>query len=162
MSTWPQCAFLYDGTFAGFLSCVGESFRRKEYPFYFLPPGAESSSPYPLREIATDPFQAKTVYEDLTREVSLPFRQLVEDCFRTSLPQKERHIYDAVYLGLTHALPGGWEDERVQLLMRAVDRERGPSRQRNSPTLSETMDGKRERLTPPPARRGDSSSPRFY
>ena len=41
MSTWPQCALRYDGTFAGFLTCVGESFRQKTYPFYFLPPGAE-------------------------------------------------------------------------------------------------------------------------
>ena len=43
MSTWPQCALRYDGTFAGFLTCVGESFRQKTYPFYFLPPGARRS-----------------------------------------------------------------------------------------------------------------------
>ena len=34
MSTWPPCAMLYDGSFAGFLTCVGESFRQKGYPFY--------------------------------------------------------------------------------------------------------------------------------
>ena len=120
MSTWPPCAFLYDGTFPGFLSCVGESFRRKEYPFYFLPPGAKQVSPYPLREIGTDPYLAKLIYNALAREVSESFRQLVEDSFRTSLPQKERHIFDAVYLGLTHALPRDREDERVRLLRRAV------------------------------------------
>ena len=51
MSTWPQCALRYDGTFAGFLTCVGESFRQKTYPFYFLPPGAEQITLYPLQEI---------------------------------------------------------------------------------------------------------------
>ena len=121
MSTWPPCAFLYDGTFPGFLSCVGESFRRKEYPFYFLPPGAKQASPYPLREIGTDPYLAKVVDKALAREVSDSFRRLVEDSFRTRLPQKERHIYDAVYLGLTHALPRDREDERVRLLVRAVN-----------------------------------------
>ena len=120
MSTWPQCAFLYDGTFPGFLSCVGESFRRREYPFYFLPPGAKQVSPYPLREIGTDPYLAKLIYNALAREVSENFRRLVEDSFRTVLPQKERHIFDAVYLGLTHALPRDREDERVRLLRRAV------------------------------------------
>ena len=29
MSTWPPCAMLYDGSFDGFLTCVGESFRQK-------------------------------------------------------------------------------------------------------------------------------------
>lgn len=55
MSTWPQCALRYDGTFAGFLTCVGESFRQKTYPFYFLPPGAEQITLYPLQEIPSDP-----------------------------------------------------------------------------------------------------------
>lgn len=45
MSTWPQCALRYDGTFAGFLTCVGESFRQKTYPFYFLPPGGGADHP---------------------------------------------------------------------------------------------------------------------
>ena len=45
MSTWPQCAMVYDGTFTGFLTCVGESFRTKEYPFYFLPPTRSPSTP---------------------------------------------------------------------------------------------------------------------
>ena len=48
MSTWPPCAMLYDGSFAGFLTCVGESFRQKVYPFYFLSPGVEQISLYPI------------------------------------------------------------------------------------------------------------------
>ena len=29
MSTWPQRVLRYDGTYAGFLTCVGESFRQR-------------------------------------------------------------------------------------------------------------------------------------
>ena len=44
MSTWPQCALRYDGTFAGFLTCVGESFRQKTYtPSTSCPPGRSRS-----------------------------------------------------------------------------------------------------------------------
>ena len=143
MSTWPQCAFLYDGTFPGFLSCVGESFRRREYPFYFLPPGAKQVSPYPFREIGTDPYLARIVYEALASEVSEAFRQLVEDSFRTSLPQKERHIYDAVYLGLTHALPKDREDERVRLLVRAVNPLSGSPGSRTGPPAPRAWTGGR-------------------
>ena len=46
MSTWPPCAMLYDGSFAGFLTCVGESFRQKVYPFYFLSPGRSPCTPF--------------------------------------------------------------------------------------------------------------------
>lgn len=55
MSTWPQCALRYDGTFAGFLTCVGESFRQKTYPFYFLPPGRSRSPSIPSRRSPRTP-----------------------------------------------------------------------------------------------------------
>lgn len=122
MSTWPQCAFVYDGSFAGFLTCVGESFRRREYPFYFLPPGAEQASLYPLREIATDQTLARSVYGALETEVSKTFRRMITYSFLTCLPQKERHIYDVVHLGLTHALPQDLLDERILILTRAIRR----------------------------------------
>lgn len=62
MSTWPPCAMLYDGSFAGFLTCVGESFRQKVYPFYFLSPGVEQISLYPILETPTD----QALPQDLT------------------------------------------------------------------------------------------------
>ena len=116
MSTWPQCAFSYDGSFAGFLTCVGESFRCREYPFYFLPPGAEQISLYPLRPIQTDRALAKAVYAALEAEVSESFRRMITYSFLTCLPQKERHIYDVVHLGLTHALPQDPTDDRILIL----------------------------------------------
>lgn len=120
MSTWPQCAMIYDGTFSGFLTCVAESFRTKEYPFYFLPPGTEQISLYPLREIHTDPALARTVYQALETQVSAAFRRIVTYSFLTCLPQKERHIFDVVYLGFLQALPQDMTDDRLLILERAV------------------------------------------
>ena len=60
MSTWPPCAMLYDGSFAGFLTCVGESFRQKVYPFYFLSPGVEQISLYPILETPTRPWPSRS------------------------------------------------------------------------------------------------------
>ena len=122
MSTWPQCVFVYDGTFSGFLTCVGESFRTREYPFYFLAPGAEQISLYPLRTIHTDPALAKSVYACLETEVSGTFRRMVTYSFLTCLPQRERHIYDVIHLAFTHALPQDLTDDRILILTRAIRR----------------------------------------
>lgn len=120
MSNWPQCAMVYDGTFSGFLTCVGESFRRKEYPFYFLPPEAEQFSLYPLREIPTDPALAKSVYQELEETVSANFRRMMTYAFLTCLPHRERHMFDVIYLGLHHALPQDLTDDRILVLNRAI------------------------------------------
>lgn len=120
MSTWPQCSVLYDGSFAGFLTCVGDCFRRREYPFYFFPPGAEQLSLYPLRQVSTDPVLAKSVYTALEQEVSEAFRRLVTYSFLTCLPQRERHIYDVIHLAFTHSLPQDPTDDRILILNRAV------------------------------------------
>lgn len=122
MSTWPQCAMLYDGTFAGFLSCVGESFRQKVYPFYFLPPWAEQVSLYPLLEVPTDQALAKEIYGQLEEQVSATFRRMMTYSFLTSLPQRERNMFDVIYLAFHRALPQDLTDERVMVLTRAIRR----------------------------------------
>lgn len=121
MSTWPQCALRYDGTFAGFLTCVGESFRQKTYPFYFLPPGAEQITLYPLQEIPSDPALARAVYRALDTAVSPAFRRMMTYGFLTCLPQRERSLFDLIYLAFHHALPQDPTDDRILLLTRAID-----------------------------------------
>ena len=120
MSTWPQCSYVYDGTFAGFLSCVAESFRTREYPFYFFPPDAEQISLYPLRRVSTDHALARQVYQGLQERISEQFRRMVTYSFLTCLPQRERHIFDVVYLGFTRALPQDLTDDRILILTRAI------------------------------------------
>ena len=120
MSTWPPCAMLYDGSFAGFLTCVGESFRQKVYPFYFLSPGVEQISLYPILETPTDQALAKSVYRSLEETVSSTFRRLITYSFLTCLPQRERTMFDLIYLAFHQALPQDLTDDRVLLLTRAI------------------------------------------
>ena len=120
MSTWPQCTAVYDGSFAGFLTSVGECLQNKEYPFYFLTPGEEQFSLYPLREFATDNAAARQVYRALSEKISPEFRRVVTYGFLTCLPQKERHIFDLIYLGFLGALPTDLTDDRVLVLTRAI------------------------------------------
>lgn len=120
MSTWPQVTFLYDGSFAGFLTCVGRSFQHREYPFYFFHTGAEEYSLYPLRQIDTDPICARKQYTFLKTKISLAGRQLIEDSFLTCLPQRERHIYDFIYTNVFVGPLSDPTDDRVLILTRAV------------------------------------------
>lgn len=120
MSTWPQCSMLYDGSFAGFLSCVNESFRQKVYPFYFLPPHTPQNSLYPLLEVPTDPALAKALYQDLKTRFSPSFQQMIACSFLTCLPQRERNIFDVIYLAFHHALPQDHTDDRILVLTRAI------------------------------------------
>ena len=117
MSTWPQCALRYDGTFAGFLTCVGESFRQKTYPFYFLPPGAEQITLYPLQEIPSDPALARAVYRALETAVSPAFRRMMTYGFLTCLPQRERSLFDLIYLAFHHAMPQDPTDDRIHYML---------------------------------------------
>lgn len=120
MSTWPQCTAVYDGSFAGFLTSVGECLQNKEYPFYFLTPGEEQFSLYPLREFTTDNTLAQQIYRALSEKISPEFRRVVTYGFLTCLPQKERHIFDLIYLGFLGALPTDLTDDRVLVLTRAI------------------------------------------
>lgn len=122
MSTWPPCAMAYDGSFAGFLTCVGQAFRAKEYPLYFLPPDKEQTALYPIREVAACQDLAKAVYAALEAQVSETFRRLVTYSFLTCLPQRERNMFDLIYLAFHRALPQDLTDDRVLPLIRAIRR----------------------------------------
>lgn len=120
MSNWPQVTYVYDGSFAGFLNCVAESFQHKEYPFYFFISGDEQYSLYPLRHIDSDTDRARNIYASLRTKSSFQARQLVENAFLTCLPQKERHIFDYIYASV-HAGPLlDLTDDRVLILSSAV------------------------------------------
>lgn len=120
MSIWPQVTYVYDGSFAGFLTCVAESFEHKEYPFYFFLSGEEQYSLYPLRHIDSDSDCARKLYHSIKEKTSHEARQLVEYSFLTCLPQKERHIFDFIYANIYAGPLLDPTDERVLILSNAV------------------------------------------
>ena len=120
MSPWPQISYAYDGSFAGFLCCLHDSFEAKLYPFYFFSGDEEQYSLYPLRQIETKQEQAKKLYACLKEKISLQGRQLVEHSFLTCLPQKERHIYDYIHVSLHVGPLNDLTDDRLLILHNAV------------------------------------------
>ncbi|MDF2838369.1 MAG: metabolism protein [Evtepia sp.] len=120
MSIWPQVTYVYDGSFAGFLTCISESFQHREYPFYFFLSGDEQYSLYPLRLIDSDSACARKLYLLLKAKISLQARQLATYAFLTCLPQKERHIYDFIYANVYKGPLLDPTDDRVLILSNAV------------------------------------------
>ena len=70
-----QVAYRYDGTFAGFLTCVYESYVNHEPPAAFLLSG-DSLTLWEEREVDADEGKAKRVYARLKR-VSPAFQKLI-------------------------------------------------------------------------------------
>ena len=60
-------AYCYDGSFAGFLCCIFESYARKEIPAEVCPPDEGQLNLFGTRDIPTDPQRAKRVAAGLER-----------------------------------------------------------------------------------------------
>ena len=64
--SWTQVSYLYDGSYAGFLTCVFESYVHREEPAGFTRFDEAAASFYPQRAVETDPAHARRVYRALT------------------------------------------------------------------------------------------------
>ncbi len=94
-----QVSYRYDGTFAGFLSCVFESYQNREAPAAFLLPD-DGASLWDEREVVSHPGHARRVYAALGERVSPAFRKLIERGFLTCLPERELVLYELIRRGL--------------------------------------------------------------
>ena len=92
---WTQVSYLYDGTYAGFLTCVFDSFRHREEPADFTPFSEAAASFYPQRAVETHREKARRVYRSLDQFGREGKRWAVRG-FLTCLPEKELHLYRVV------------------------------------------------------------------
>ena len=100
-------AYRYDGTFAGFLTCVWDALEFKTEPVEFLLPDGGATL-WEVREPAADEGKAKRLYAALSRRVSPDFQKLIARGFLTCLPQKELALLELIRRGLR-------EGDRVRL-----------------------------------------------
>lgn len=119
---WIQVAYQYDGSFAGFLTCIYESYTRREYPAAFAAPDDPRISLYPEREILTSAAHANRVFDSLRAKISAEARRLVVYGFLTCLPDRELRLYEFVRFGYQVGPPvtRNLTDDRVAVLMAAV------------------------------------------
>ncbi|MCD8142619.1 MAG: TIGR03915 family putative DNA repair protein [Clostridiales bacterium] len=122
MSDWPLVNYQYDGSFAGFLSCVYDSFTYHEAPAAFYTPEEARISFYITRMVETDETRARQVYASWKRRISQEAQQLAANGFLTCMPEREMAIYRFISLGYQVG-PGviHWlTDERVEPLYKSV------------------------------------------
>ncbi len=100
-------AYRYDGTFAGFLTCVWDALESRTDPAAFLLP-EDSPTFWEERSLAADRGRAKRLYAALARRVSPAFQKLVTRGFLTCLPEKELALFTLIRRGLQ-------EGDRVRL-----------------------------------------------
>lgn len=99
--------YRYDGTFAGFLTCVWDALEHQAEPTGFLLPN-DASPLWEEREMVTDEARARRLYAALSRRISPAFQKLIARGFLTCLPEKELALLGLIRRGLR-------EGDRVRL-----------------------------------------------
>ena len=92
-------AYRYDGTFAGFLTCVWDALENKIEVSAFLLPDSGVTL-WETRDPVTDRDRAKRLYAALRKRVSLEFQKLIAHGFLTCLPEKELDLLALIRRGL--------------------------------------------------------------
>ncbi len=92
-------AYRYDGTFAGFLTCVWDALESGVEPAAFLPPDGGATL-WETREPATDKDRARRLYAALKGRASPAFQKLIARGFLTCLPDKELDLLELIRRGL--------------------------------------------------------------
>ena len=119
---WTQVCCQYDGTFAGFLTCVYECYVNKEEPCEFRTDEDICCSVYPLRTIVTDQAHAKRVYRSLAVKMDRECQETVARCFLSCLPERELWMWRFIRMGYRRgpALLRDLADPTVNTVLKAV------------------------------------------
>ena len=97
--SWTQVAYRYDGSFAGFLTCVYEAYVNREAPIDFRPDACPLCSLYPERTVVTHQSHAKRVFRSFKEKFGGPGQNMVSRGFLTCLEDKELWLWRFIQLG---------------------------------------------------------------
>lgn len=89
MCNGAALAYRCDGSLAGILCCVYESYTRRELPADLL--DSETPSLFPVREIVTDEAHALRVWKSLKRYDEAA--RWIRDCWLSCVPNRERKLF---------------------------------------------------------------------
>lgn len=120
--SWREVCYEYDGSFAGFLTCVFDSYVDREEPVCFLTPEDDFCTLWPTRWVETEEKKALRVWKGIERNISPAAAQLVSRGFLTCLPQREVHLWQFIRYGFERGskVMADLGDERVHILHKAV------------------------------------------
>jgi len=74
MSDRTDLVYAYDGSFAGLMCCIFESYDQKENPNLIRPPGVQQSLFDTAKWIETDEHKADRVYNSIPLKISSQHR----------------------------------------------------------------------------------------
>lgn len=92
-------AYRYDGSFAGFLTCVWDALENKIEPEGFLL-FEDGATLWEEKEMATDESKAKRLYAALAKRTSGRFRHFITWGFLTCLPERELALFTLIRRGM--------------------------------------------------------------
>ena len=84
--------YCYDGTFAGLLCCVFESYAAHELPIGIVGPEDAGLNLFGMKEIITDEKKAERVERSIPAKISAEAHELIQLAYLTCLPHKEMEI----------------------------------------------------------------------
>lgn len=96
---WTQVSYLYDGSLAGFLTCVFEAYTHREEPADFTPFDQACASFYAQRSVETDRAKAQRVYRSLEAKLGKTGKDWLLRGFLTCLPDRELWLWRFLRLG---------------------------------------------------------------
>jgi probable DNA metabolism protein len=99
MSYRTDIAYLYDGSFAGLLCCVYESYYQKELPSMIFNCEEAQMTLFPMKEIVTDYIAAKKVEHSISRSISKEALELVQLCYFSKMANREITILRFLRMG---------------------------------------------------------------
>lgn len=119
---WRDVCYEYDGSFAGFLTCLFEGYRNREEAVCFLGPEDTAATLWDTRRVDTDQARAVRVWRGICRNISPAAGELARRAFLTCLPQREVCIWQFLRYGFERgsAVMADLGDDRVNTLRRAV------------------------------------------
>ena len=101
-------AYRYDGSFAGFLTCVWDALEHNIEPTAFLLT-EDGATLWEERELPVDEEKARRLYAALARRVSGRFRHFIAWGFLTCLPQRELALFTLIRRGMREGRRAAWD-----------------------------------------------------
>lgn len=122
MIRYPDMIYLYDGTYEGLLTCVFESFARKEIPMDIQMEGEAQLSLAPLYRIHTDEVKARRVAASLPRKLGYRVTEFFQLAFLTCLTGKELFMLRFLHMAFKHgpSVLDMLADDTVSTLFKAI------------------------------------------
>jgi len=91
-----EVCYRYDGSFAGFLCCVFESYVHREWAAGFLTFDDPNFTLWEEREVETDPAHAQRVRRGVERKTSPAFVHKLERAHLTCMPDRDMVLYGLI------------------------------------------------------------------